>query len=89
MSKEVRYFTAKWCKPCQAIKPVFAQLAKENPDITFTMVDVDDEQDYAFSLGIKGVPTFMFWLDGNQCLPRITGAKEPEIRAAVEKLKDM
>jgi len=35
-------FTASWCPPCQAIKPVFEGLAKDNDNVNFLKVDLSE-----------------------------------------------
>jgi thioredoxin 1 len=35
-------FTASWCPPCQAIKPIFEGLATQNADVNFLKVDLSD-----------------------------------------------
>ena len=36
--KSVVYFTAVWCPPCKAIKPVYEQLAEKYTDVAFAKV---------------------------------------------------
>ena len=36
--KSVFYFTAVWCPPCKAIKPVYEQLAEKYTDVAFAKV---------------------------------------------------
>lgn len=59
-AKAILYYTASWCPPCKAIAPIFENLSKENPNITFTKVDVDALPEAASFAGIQSVPTFLF-----------------------------
>ena len=45
--KSILYFTATWCPPCKAIKPVYEKLAKEYPEVAFGKIDIDDNQETA------------------------------------------
>jgi len=59
------YFTAKWCGPCQTIKPMILKL-KEGLDtdkIKFYMVDIDDNDGLCEKCGITSVPTFILFKD--------------------------
>jgi suppressor of tumorigenicity protein 13 len=78
-------FTATWCPPCKAIKPVFKKLAEENPDISFFAVDVDEAKDLATKYGITAMPTFKFFSDG-KLVGEVKGASAPELKAEVAKL---
>lgn len=53
-------FQADWCKPCQAYTPVYEAFAKENENIDFYSVDVDEESELAQVFGVKSVPTTIF-----------------------------
>ena len=48
-------FWAEWCGPCKAIAPAYEQLAKQlsRPNhITFTKINVDEQQDLARAYGV-------------------------------------
>mmetsp|Transcript_25931 Transcript_25931/g.40263 ORF Transcript_25931/g.40263 Transcript_25931/m.40263 type:complete len:106 (+) Transcript_25931:240-557(+) len=79
-------FTASWCPPCRMIAPIFEQMAKENPDVTFIKVDVDEGQDVAAQAGVTCMPTFMFYKDGKK-VEQLEGADEATLKANVAKLK--
>lgn len=62
--KELIHFTAEWCQPCKAMIPVITQFRDKHPDIVYTKIDIDQQQDTAKFFGIKGVPTFISQVDG-------------------------
>lgn len=54
------YFTAKWCGPCQRIKPSLEKLSQEVDcdKLKILMIDINDNEDLANEFQIKSVPTF-------------------------------
>ncbi|KAI9739645.1 MAG: hypothetical protein M1834_006363 [Cirrosporium novae-zelandiae] len=81
-------FTASWCGPCKAISPMYdqlsAQLSQPNK-ITFTKIDVDEQQELARSHGVTSMPTFMIFKKG-RVISTITGADPKKLSDAVRKL---
>lgn len=49
-------FTATWCKPCQKLKPIFAELAEKNQDSLFCLVDADDLEEVAEEFEVASLP---------------------------------
>lgn len=73
----VANFTATWCGPCKAIKPVVDQLYA-NPKfskIEVVRVDLDECGPVAAKYSISSVPTFVFFQQGTETR-RISGASE-------------
>lgn len=54
-------FSADWCGPCKMMYSVIEELSKE---YTVYKVDADEEADLAKTLGIKNLPTFLFYKNG-------------------------
>lgn len=52
-------FTAKWCEPCQVFYSVFAEVASQNPLISFVISDVDQANDMAANFQVTQVPALM------------------------------
>jgi thioredoxin 1 len=77
---------ATWCGPCHAIAPVYASLAKQHssPNLTFTKIDVDAQQQLAREYGITAMPTFLLFKDG-KVVETVRGANPPALKAIVEK----
>ena len=70
--KNVFYFTADWCQPCQKVKPIVKEMKKEG--FQFQMIDADYEQLLVKKFQVKSVPTFILFEDEKE-VTRITGSK--------------
>jgi thioredoxin 1 len=75
--KQLLHFTATWCQPCKQMEPLIAKFVSENLDINYDKVDVSDEFDPAVEYGVKGVPTFIAFVDGKE-VSRHTGIATEE-----------
>ena len=74
-----------WCGPCQRIAPVYAALAEEFATTALLLkVDVDELPELAAELGVSSMPTFVFFLGGEQ-IDTVRGADEKSLRALLEK----
>ena len=60
--KTMKYFSAVWCGPCKAFKPVINEIASEGYSIEF--IDVDQEQNKATKYGVRSVPTVVIEENG-------------------------
>ena len=79
-------FTATWCGPCKAIKPVVKRLALANPDVIFAEVDVDTNDETSEKQGIKAMPTFVFYRDGKR-VKEMQGADAAQLESLVATYK--
>ena len=69
------------------IAPKVHELAKEHPEVRFYQVDVDGAPDVAQELGVRAMPTFKFFKDG-EVADEIVGANPQALAAAVKKGSD-
>jgi len=59
-------FFAPWCGPCRALAPVLEGVAKAyDGRVKVVKVNVDDAQQLAADHRIRGVPTLLFFRDGD------------------------
>uniref|UniRef100_A0A1A8GXU6 Thioredoxin n=1 Tax=Nothobranchius korthausae TaxID=1143690 RepID=A0A1A8GXU6_9TELE len=79
-------FTATWCGPCRRIAPLFEKLANEHADVIFVKVDVDDAADVSGACGIRCMPTFQFYKNGEK-VHEFSGADEKKLEEKVKELK--
>ncbi len=54
---------ADWCGPCKMLAPVLAELEKENPDVKFAKINVDDERELAMQFKVQSIPMVAFVKD--------------------------
>ena len=57
-------FWAEWCGPCKMLAPVFEELEKDFPDVTFGKINVDEEVQAALENNVSCIPTLLFIKDG-------------------------
>jgi thiol-disulfide isomerase/thioredoxin len=52
--KQAKYFSATWCGPCKAFKPIMEELSDEGYTIEF--IDVDGNQELIQEYGVRSIP---------------------------------
>ena len=69
--RTAKYFTATWCGPCKAFKPVMNEVASEGYSIQF--IDIDENKSLASKYGVRSVPTTVIEENGIE-VDRFVGA---------------
>ncbi len=76
-------FWAEWCSPCKTIEPYFHELANEYGDkIRFARLDTGKNPSYAAQYGVRSMPTFIMFKNGQQAGLQI-GANPNKIKQMV------
>ena len=75
---------ATWCGPCKVIAPKVAEFSNHYTDANFYKIDVDELPDVAQELGIRAMPTFMLFKDGEK-VEEIVGADARKLEDAIKK----
>ena len=75
---------ATWCGPCKQIAPRIVAMSNNYPSARFYKLDVDEVPDVAQELGVRAMPTFMVFRDGEK-VGEVVGANEKALVALVEK----
>lgn len=80
-------FWAPWCGPCRALAPVFEQLAEEyDGKVLFTKVNTDENSDTPMKLGIRGIPTMILYLNGEEADRMVGFSPKPVIQRKLDAL---
>ncbi|TKA64049.1 Thioredoxin [Cryomyces minteri] len=77
-------FFATWCGPCKVIAPQVVKFSDTYTDARFYKLDVDEVPDVAQELGIRAMPTFMLFRDGEK-VAEVVGANPKALEAAIQK----
>jgi thioredoxin 1 len=79
-------FEADWCGPCQAMKPMIAEIAGEYAEkLTIATLDIDQNNQTPSRLGVRGVPTIMLFMNGQVVAQKVGLPRKSELVALIEK----
>ena len=62
--KVVVQFSASWCGNCRIMKPKFKKLASENEELTFVLVDAENNPESRKLANVSNLPTFATFVNG-------------------------
>lgn len=78
-------FWAAWCGPCHAIAPTVEAVARERSDVKVAKLNVDENPQTSAQFRVTGIPTLIFFVDGQE-KDRLVGAvSRAEIDRAMQR----
>jgi len=69
--KQLFYFSADWCEPCQTLGPIMDQVSQK---IQVQKINIDYEADLISKYGVKNIPTVIL-VENGQELRRFEGKR--------------
>ena len=72
--KQILYFSAAWCGPCQQLGPTMEGLKGQ---INYTKIDVDQDQESSIKYGVRNIPTLIL-LENGEVKNRLVGNQQSE-----------
>ncbi|KAJ8284741.1 hypothetical protein COCON_G00035910 [Conger conger] len=84
-SLSVVHFYASWAQQCGQMNDVMAELAVDQPQVTFIKLEAEGVPEVSEKYEISSVPTFLFF-KGSEKVDRLDGAHAPELTKKVQKL---
>jgi thioredoxin 1 len=80
-------FWAEWCGPCRALAPVLDEVATElGEKVTVVKINVDENGDLAQQYGIRGIPTMIFFKNGQAAKTLVGLQPKEEIKKSLQEL---
>ncbi|EHY52682.1 thioredoxin trx1 [Exophiala dermatitidis] len=76
---------ATWCGPCKVIAPELVKFSESDEfkdKVDFYKIDVDEVPDVAQELGVRAMPTFMLFKNG-QKVGEVVGANKRALEQAI------
>jgi thioredoxin 1 len=79
-------FEAQWCGPCKAMKPMIEQIASEYAgQLTVATVDVDQNNQTVYRLGVRAVPTVVLFKNGQVFAQKVGLPRKADLTALIER----
>ncbi|WP_116812334.1 thioredoxin family protein [Steroidobacter cummioxidans] len=78
-------FEADWCGPCQAMKPMIEDIARDyDGRLTVATMDVDANNQTPYRFGVRGVPTVMLFKGGEVVGQKVGLPRKAELTALLD-----
>ena len=79
-------FEAQWCGPCKAMKPMVDEIAAEySGRLTVATVDIEDNQQTVYRMGVRAVPTVVLFKNGEVFAQKVGLPRKSELTALIDK----
>ena len=73
-------FFAEWCGPCKAMAPALDQVAQEMAGkVKVVKINIDESPNAPTKYGVRGIPTFMMFKDGQVVDTRVGGMSKSQL----------
>jgi thioredoxin 1 len=80
-------FWAEWCGPCRSLAPVLDEVAGElDEKAQILKCNVDENNELAQQYGIRGIPTMIFFKNGEAAKTLVGVQPKEEIKKTLEEL---
>ena len=80
-------FWAPWCGPCKMVGPIIDELAGEyEGQVVIGKCDVDENGDVATEVGIRNIPTVLFFKNGKLVDKQVGSTQKTEYVAKIKAL---
>ena len=80
-------FWAPWCGPCKMLGPIIEDIATSNSDVSVGKLNVDDNGQTAVKYGVRGIPTIIFFKNGEQVDKNVGLLTKAQLQERINALK--
>lgn len=82
-------FWAEWCGPCRMFGPTFEKVSEKHPDIAFTKVNTEEEQQLAAAFGIQSIPTLAIFRDNIMLFKQPGALPEKALEDIIRQVREL
>lgn len=82
-------FAARWCGPCQAFRKVFTDAAGEHRDVSFAVVDVDEQVDLSSAFDVCSVPKIAVMFGGAMVFAHEGTLTDEVLRDVIRQVREL
>ncbi len=82
-------FWAPWCGPCKSFAPTYEKVSEDFPDIVFSKVNTEEQQQVAAHFQIRSIPTLMIFRDQIIIFSQAGALPEGSFRELIEKASEL
>jgi thioredoxin 1 len=80
-------FWAPWCAPCRMVAPILEQIAVDNQGkVKVVKINVDENPGLAQRFGVRGIPTMIFFHNGEEKDSMVGAAMKERIQEKIDAL---
>lgn len=80
-------FWAEWCGPCKAMGPLVDEIASERSEqVKVAKVNIDESPNAPTNYGVRGIPTFMVFKDGQVLDTKVGGMSKSQLEEWVDSI---
>ena len=78
-------FWAEWCGPCRMIAPILDEVATNyNGKLRVAKMNVDENRLVPAQYGIRGIPTLMFFMNGQLAATKVGALSKAQLTAFID-----
>ena len=80
-------FWAEWCGPCRSMLPIVEKISDEyEGKALVAKINVDDYPEIGAKYGVRNIPFFLFFRDGEVADKHVGTCKESDFKAKIDAL---
>ena len=80
-------FWAEWCGPCRSMLPIVEKISNEyEGKALIGKINVDDYPEIGTQYGVRNIPFFLFFKDGQVANKHVGTIKESDFKAKIDAL---
>lgn len=77
-------FWAEWCGPCKTMGPILDEVANDFDQLKVAKVNIDENPETPTQYGIRGIPTFMVFKDGQLASTQVGAMSKSQVKEWLE-----